>query len=115
MFQLERFYDPISGEAQVGNLRIDQWNIGHLRKQMSIVSQEPSLFIGNIRDNVAYGKPDASQDEIEHAAKMANIHDFIVSLPQGYDTEINNSQLSGGQRQRIAIGKTRLTIIRFSI
>lgn len=72
---------------------------------MSIVSQEPNLFIGTIAENICYGKPNSSQGEMEQAATMANIHTFIDSLPKKYDTEISNTQLSGGQKQRIAIGR----------
>lgn len=66
---------------------------------MSIVSQEPTLFIGSIRSNIAYARPNASDEEIFDAAKLANIHTFISELPEGYATEISNSRLSGGQKQ----------------
>lgn len=105
---LERFYEATEGDVFVESVPVPKWNVSYLRSQMSIVSQEPTLFIGTIAENISYGRPNASQDEIENAAKMANIHDFIITLPTGYKTEISNSQLSGGQKQRIAIARALL-------
>ena len=81
-----------------------------LRSQIGIVQQEVYLFCGTIRENIAYGKPDASMDEIIDAAKKANIHDFIQSLPDGYHTFVGErgTRLSGGQKQRISIARVFL-------
>ena len=105
---LERFYDPESGHVKVEGADVQDWNLSYLRSRMSIVSQEPTLFIGTIAENIAYGVPAASNEEIEAASKSANIHDFIKSLPQGYETEISNTQLSGGQKQRLCIARALL-------
>ncbi|KAI3637877.1 hypothetical protein MIR68_004526 [Amoeboaphelidium protococcarum] len=109
IFQLiERFYDPQAGVVSVERLDVKKWIIGDLRRQISIVSQEPILFIGTIAENIAYGRPDASKEEIIQVAKQANIHDFISSLPDQYETEVTNSQMSGGQKQRICIARALL-------
>jgi len=82
-----------------------------LRRQLGLVPQETVLFIGSIRDNIAYARPEATQDEVVAAAKVANAHDFIMNLPKGYDTVLGEEgvQLSGGQRQRLAIARAVLT------
>lgn len=72
-----------------------------------VALQEPSLFACSIRDNISYGLPGATQEQIEDAAKMANAHDFILDFPEGYNTMVSGTALSGGQKQRIAIGKLR--------
>ncbi|XP_030843068.1 ATP-dependent translocase ABCB1 isoform X1 [Strongylocentrotus purpuratus] len=105
---MERFYDPNCGSIQLDGNDLRDLNIGWLRSNMSIVSQEPVLFACSIRDNIAYGVEDElPQDEVERVAKMANIHDFIISLPLGYDTLVGEkgAQLSGGQKQRVAIAR----------
>jgi len=105
---LLRWYDPNRGGIYIDQINTKDYNLKWLRNQMSIVSQDPSLFNMTIRDNIRYGKLDATQEEIEMAAKKANIHDFIVSLPEGYDTVIggtSTSKMSGGQKQRIAIAR----------
>jgi ATP-binding cassette subfamily B protein len=81
-----------------------------LRKQIGIVLQETTLFSGTIRENIAFGRPDASEEEIIEAAKAAAAHDFIISFPQGYDTPVGErgSTLSGGQKQRVAIARALL-------
>src|SRR5205085_253752 len=81
-----------------------------LRKQMALVPQDILLFGGTIRENIAYGKPDARQDEIEYAARQANAHEFISSFPEAYETVVGERgvKLSGGQRQRIAIARAIL-------
>ena len=105
---LERFYDTTKGSASVEEVEVQKWNLSYLRQQMAIVSQEPSLFIGTLAENIRYGRPNASQQEIEEVAQKANIHDFISKLPDQYETEISNSQLSGGQKQRVAIARALL-------
>ena len=84
--------------------------IESLRSQIGIVLQETTLFSGTIRDNIAFGRPDASQAEIEAAAQAAAAHDFIMSFPQGYDTPVGErgTTLSGGQKQRVAIARALL-------
>ncbi|XP_065884882.1 ATP-dependent translocase ABCB1-like [Dysidea avara] len=106
---LERFYDPENGNVQLDGMDIKQLNIQWLRYQMGLVSQEPTLFDCSIADNIRYGDNfrEVSDEEVEEAAKSANIHDFITSLPQGYSTNVGSrgTQLSGGQKQRIAIAR----------
>jgi len=102
-------------EAQAGSITIDGQNINDvtqlsLRQNIGVVFQEPALFSGSIRDNIAYGRPNASQDEIIAAAKAANAHDFIEAFDKGYDSEVGERglKLSGGQKQRIAIARAIL-------
>ncbi|XP_078702917.1 ATP-dependent translocase ABCB1-like isoform X1 [Branchiostoma floridae x Branchiostoma belcheri] len=106
---LERFYDALAGNVMIDGKDIRTLNIQWLRKQMGIVSQEPILFNTSIRDNIAYGdnEREVTQAEIEAAAQAANIHNFIISLPEGYETNTGEkgTQLSGGQKQRIAIAR----------
>ncbi|KAF5272694.1 hypothetical protein FQA39_LY07721 [Lamprigera yunnana] len=106
---LERFYDPNSGTISVDNKGIVEMNLTALRSQLGIVSQEPNLFSVTIGENIAYGDNcrHVADTEIIEAARKANIHDFIMSLPLGYDTELGEkgTQLSGGQKQRIAIAR----------
>lgn len=107
---IPRFYDVTEGRILIDGVDIRDVTIESLRKNIGIVQQDVFLFIGTIRDNIAYGKPDATQEEIERAAKAARIHDFIVSLPYGYDEWVGERgvTLSGGQKQRIAIARTLL-------
>jgi len=104
---LERFYDPTSGSIELDGINIKDLNVSYLRSIIGYVGQEPTLFATTIAGNIRYGNPEASQEEIESAAKMANAHDFIMSFPHGYDTQVGDkgSQLSGGQKQRIAIAR----------
>ncbi|VDN39165.1 unnamed protein product, partial [Cylicostephanus goldi] len=104
---VERFYDAICGSVNVDNYDIRDLSIRHIRDFMALVGQEPTLFNMSIRDNIGYGLERCSQDMLEHAARLANIHDFIISLPSGYDTLVGakGSLLSGGQKQRIAIAR----------
>jgi ABC-type multidrug transport system fused ATPase/permease subunit len=101
---LQRFYDPRDGKILIDGHDIKVLNTRWLRSLMGVVQQEPMLFNLSIRDNIAYGENsrEVTQEEIEAAAKKANIHDVITSLPQGYDTRCGSkgSQLSGGQKQR---------------
>jgi ABC transporter fused permease/ATP-binding protein len=107
---LLRFYDPESGRILIDGREIQSYNLHELRKQMAVVPQEVLLFGGTIADNIAYGKPGSSREEIEQAARLANAHDFIVAFPQGYETRVGERgvQLSGGQRQRVAIARALL-------
>lgn len=107
---LLRLYDINAGEINFRNKDIRQFNINWWRSQISIVTQEPTLFGLSIADNIRYGKPDATDEEVEHAARLAHIHDFIVSQPDGYKTQCGRRgvSLSGGQRQRIAIARAIL-------
>ncbi|CAH1967884.1 unnamed protein product [Acanthoscelides obtectus] len=104
---LQRFYDPQVGGIFIDNISIKDMNLTWLRSRMAVVSQEPALFATTIAENIRYGKLDATQREIEEAAKKANAHKFIINLPNGYQTLIGErgAQLSGGQKQRIAIAR----------
>ncbi|MBL7985064.1 MAG: ATP-binding cassette domain-containing protein [Flavobacteriales bacterium] len=105
-----RFYDPVSGRITIDGTDAREYDLTALRDRMSIVPQEVLLFGGTIRENIAYGKPGASEEAIEAAARKANAHDFIASFPDGYATVVGERgiQLSGGQRQRIAIARAVL-------
>nr|CAB3446858.1 unnamed protein product [Digitaria exilis] len=104
---LQRFYDPSAGEVMLDGVDIRRLRLKWLRAQMGLVSQEPVLFATTIRENILFGKEDATEEEVIAAAKAANAHDFIVHLPQGYDTQVGERgvQMSGGQKQRIAIAR----------
>ncbi|MEA2090532.1 MAG: ABC transporter ATP-binding protein [Thermoproteota archaeon] len=107
---IPRFYDVSSGRVTVDGCDVRDVNLKSLRKQIGIVSQETFLFAMTIKENIAYGKPKASMEEIIAAAKAAKAHDFISALPQGYDSRVGERgvTLSGGQRQRIAIARALL-------
>lgn len=107
---LFRFYDPNNGEILIDGQPIKDFTLTTLRRNLALVPQEVLLFGGSIRENIAYGRPGASDEEITAAAKKANAHDFITKLPEGYDTIVGDrgTQLSGGQRQRIAIARAIL-------
>jgi ATP-binding cassette subfamily B protein len=107
---IPRFYDPNSGRILIDGHDIREVTIDSLRSQIGIVLQETTLFSGTIRDNIAFGKSDATMDEVIEAAKSAAAHDFIMSFPQGYDTPVGErgTTLSGGQKQRIAIARALL-------
>jgi len=104
---IERFYDPVKGLVLIDGQDIKSFNLRSLRKHIALVGQEPTLFAGSIRENIAYGKENATEAEIVEAAKAANAHEFISSLNDGYETNAGNrgTQLSGGQKQRIAIAR----------
>ncbi|XP_033149531.1 LOW QUALITY PROTEIN: multidrug resistance protein homolog 65 [Drosophila busckii] len=104
---LQRFYDPVFGSVLLDELDIRKYNIQWLRSNTAVVGQEPVLFLGTIAQNISYGKPNATQREIEAAATQAGAHEFISNLPESYRTMIgeHGSQLSGGQKQRIAIAR----------
>ncbi len=107
---IPRFYDVTDGSILVDQQDIRGLTLHSLRSAIGIVQQDVYLFGGTIRENILYGKPDATEDELYDAAKRANIHDFILSLPQGYDTSAGERgvRLSGGQKQRIAIARVFL-------
>uniref|UniRef100_A0AAQ5ZFL3 Transporter associated with antigen processing, subunit type a n=1 Tax=Amphiprion ocellaris TaxID=80972 RepID=A0AAQ5ZFL3_AMPOC len=104
---LERFYEPQDGEILLDGLPLESYDHSFLHKKIAVVSQEPVLFSGSIKDNITYGLPDCSLDEIQEAARKANAHDFIRQLDKGYDTEVGDSgsQLSRSERQQIAIAR----------
>jgi len=107
---IPRFYDVTGGRILVDGSDVREVTIESLRRQIGIVLQETNLFTGTIRDNIAYGRPDATDDEVIDAAKAAAAHDFIVGFPDGYDTSVGErgATLSGGQKQRIAIARALL-------
>ncbi|POO00458.1 ABC transporter [Trema orientale] len=107
---LERFYDPIEGEILLDGYRIRRLQLKWLRSQMGLVNQEPVLFATSIKENIFLGKEGASMEQVIIAAKAANAHDFIVKLPEGYETQVGQFgfQMSGGQKQRIAIARALL-------
>ena len=107
---LPRFYDVTGGSVLVDGRDVRQLKLKSLREAIGIVQQDVYIFAGTVRENIAYGKKDATQQEIEEAAKNANIHDFIMGLEDGYDTYVGErgTRLSGGQKQRIAIARVFL-------
>jgi ATP-binding cassette subfamily B multidrug efflux pump len=107
---IPRFYDVTSGRVLIDGYDVRDVTIESLRRQIGIVLQETNLFTGTIRDNIAFGRPDASDEEVIAAAKAAAAHDFIMSFPAGYDTPVGErgTTLSGGQKQRIAIARALL-------
>lgn len=107
---LPRFYDVTDGRATIDGNDVRKLTLESLRSQIGLVSQDVYLFGGSIKDNIAYGKPDATMDEIVDAAQKANIHDFIMELPDKYDTFVGErgTRLSGGQKQRISIARVFL-------
>src|SRR2546425_2035179 len=107
---LTRFYDPTAGEILLDGVDLRDYKLADLRNQFAIVLQEPVLFSTSIAENIAYARPGASEAEIVAAAKTANAHDFIIRLPQGYDTLVGERgmRLSGGERQRISIARAFL-------
>ncbi|KAM7267398.1 hypothetical protein ACFE04_009564 [Oxalis oulophora] len=104
---LQRFYDPAGGQVLLDSVSIDKLRLTWLRSQMGLVSQEPILFAMSVKENILFGKEDATMDEIIEAAKASGIHKFISQLPQAYDTQVGERgiQMSGGQKQRIAIAR----------
>ena len=100
--QILRYYDPSGGSISLDGTNLKDINVKYLRSLIGYVGQEPTLFATTIARNIKYGNPDATMEDIERAAKQANAHDFISSLPDGYETQVGDkgSQLSGGQKQR---------------
>jgi ATP-binding cassette subfamily B protein len=107
---LVRFYDPTAGAVRLDGRDLRDLDPRWLRRQIGVVSQEPILFSGTIAENVRYGRPDASDEEVEAAARAANAHEFVVRFPDGYATRVGERgvQLSGGQKQRVAIARAVL-------
>lgn len=107
---LTRFYDPTDGAITLDGTDLRDYKLADLRSQFAIVLQDTMLFSGTIRENIAYGKPNATDEDIEEAARSANAHDFIEALPEGYLSEVGERgmRLSGGERQRISIARAFL-------
>jgi ATP-binding cassette, subfamily B, putative efflux pump len=107
---IPRFYDVQRGTLTVGGRDVRAWTMESLRSRIGMVLQDNFLFSGSVRDNILFGRPDADEDAVIEAARAANAHDFIMQLPQGYDTEVGERgvKLSGGQKQRIAIARVFL-------
>ena len=107
---IPRFYDVTDGEILIDGTDIRGIRLDDLRNNVGIVQQDVYLFAGTIMDNIRYGKPDASDEEVIRAAKNANAHEFIMSFPEGYDTDIGQRgvKLSGGQKQRLSIARVFL-------
>ena len=111
---IPRFYDVDAGAVAIDGRDIREVTLASLRRQTSYVGQENYLFDGSIRENLSYGRPAATENEIISAAESANAHDFILALPQGYETQVgqNGVKLSGGQRQRLSLARAFLTVPR---
>jgi ATP-binding cassette subfamily B protein len=107
---LARFYDPTAGRVTVDDIDLRDIDLGAFRRQLGVVPQEAFLFTGTVRDNIAYGRPEASDAEVEAAARAVGAHDFVATLPQGYLTPVSERgrSLSSGQRQLIALARARL-------
>ncbi|MCG9647332.1 ABC transporter ATP-binding protein/permease [Vibrio brasiliensis] len=107
---LQRFYDPQSGKVSLGGVDVRDFSPSDLRQQMALVPQQPALFSHDVFHNIRYGNPEATDEQVIEAAKKAHAHDFIVNLPQGYNSFLGERgvRLSGGQRQRIAIARAIL-------
>ena len=107
---LLRFFDAQAGRVTLDGVAVADWRLPALRGALSLVEQHVFLFPGSVRDNIAYGRPDATAEEVEQAARMADAHAFITALPDGYDTVLGEDgrALSGGQRQRLSIARALL-------
>ncbi|MEZ5799378.1 MAG: ABC transporter ATP-binding protein [Nitratireductor sp.] len=107
---IQRFHDPLSGTIVIDGQDIATITVASLRKNIAYVSQQPVLFEGTVRENIAFGRPEASDEEIEEAARLAQAHDFIAALPEGYETAVGEmgTNFSGGQRQRLSIARAIL-------
>ncbi len=108
---LSRFYDPTDGEVLIDDKNIKSYKLKKMRQQIGLVLQETYLFNATLKENIAFGKPDADDDEIQQVCKVAKIHKFITNLPDGYETKVGDRgiTLSGGQKQRLSIARTLLT------
>ena len=102
---LLRFHDPTAGRVTLDGHDLRELDTSFLRRSVALVSQSVTLFPGSVAENIAYGRPDASREAVTEAARLAEAHDFISDLPQGYDTPIGEGgqKLSGGQRRRLAL------------
>ena len=111
---LPRFHDPASGAVLWDGIDLRDASMASLRRQLALVTQETVLFNDTVRYNLTYGRPDATEDQLEDAARIALAHDFILELPDGYDTVVGERGifLSGGQRQRLAIARAVLSMRR---
>ena len=107
---IPRFYDVTGGVIKIDGRDIRSVTLNSLREHIGIVQQDVYLFVGTVYDNIRYGRPDATEEEVIAAAKNANAHEFIMSLPNGYDTDIGQRgiKLSGGQKQRLSIARVFL-------
>ena len=107
---IPRFYDAESGEITIDGIPVNQVTLNSLRRNVGVVQQEVALFTGSVAENIGYGKPGASLEEIQDAARRAGAEEFILKLPQGYHTDIGprGVRLSGGQRQRLSIARAFL-------
>jgi ATP-binding cassette subfamily B protein len=108
---ISRIYDARSGQVLVDGVDVREWDLAALRRQISIIEQDVFLFSRTLAANIAFGQPEATPEAIEHAARLAQAHDFILSFPDGYQTKVGERgvTLSGGQRQRIALARAFLT------
>lgn len=104
---IQRLYDPVAGVVKIDGIKVTDYNLQYLRGHFGIVGQEPVLFAGSIKENIMFGKPDATDAEVEEAARVANCYNFIIKFPKAFETVIGErgAQLSGGQKQRIAIAR----------
>lgn len=107
---LERFYEPCSGQILIDGVPLSEMDPSWIRQQIGYINQEPVLFAASIADNIRYGNPDASDEEVRAAARKANAETFIEAFPDGYDTMVGErgTSLSGGQKQRVAIARAIL-------
>ena len=107
---IPRLYDVLGGQVTVGGVDVRDFDLAYLRGQIGVVTQDTYLFNGSIRENLLYAREDATQEEIEEACRIASIHDFIASQPDGYDTQVGNRglKLSGGEKQRLSIARVIL-------
>lgn len=107
---IPRFYEPVSGEVLIDGVNINDYTLSSLRNHVGVVQQDVYIFAGTVRENIAYGKPGASDDEIEQAARLAGADEFIRAMPDGYDTYVGERgvRLSGGQKQKLSIARVFL-------
>ena len=107
---IPRLYDVVAGSVKIAGVDVRDFDLSYLRSNIGVVTQDAYLFNGTIRENLLYAKEDATEEEIEAACKVANIHDFIVSQPEGYEAVVGNRglKLSGGEKQRISIARVLL-------
>ncbi len=110
MHLIPRFYDVTGGRVTIDGIDVRDMDTNVLRRNVAVALQDPVLFSGTIADNIRYGRPEASLEEVYEAARMAQAHDFISSFLEGYDTELGQRgvNLSGGQKQRVAIARALL-------